>query len=162
MKTMADGNSVRESWGFFPIDGKPIKPLVGMIYWYGWGEDEDFDIRIVRRILGLPVEQPKLDKWFMEKKPNHGKAYMEICRQINAAIKERGRGFADIMEEHDRLVEEESASFMAADKKRNKVGRAGDCLHQVNAKHLPVEVAQMISTNKAAIVAGVDFDEFPF
>lgn len=162
MKTMAAGKSVRESWGFFPMDGKPIKPLVGMIYWYGWGDDEDFDIRIVRRILGLPVEQPELDKWFMAKKPNHGKAYIEICRQINAVIKERGRTFADIMEEHDRFVEEESARFMAAEKKRNKVGLSGDCLQQINTKYNPVAVARPISTNKSAIIAGVDFDECPF
>jgi len=121
MKTMADGKSVRESLGFFPIDGKPIKPLAGMIYWYGWGDDEDFDIRIVRRILGLPEEQEKNDKWFMAKKPNHGKAYMENCCQIHAAMKACGRSFADIMEEHDRLTKEESDRFLASAISRNKI-----------------------------------------
>jgi hypothetical protein len=162
MKKMEDGKSVRETFGFYPIDGKPIKPLVGMIYWYGWGDNEDFDIRIVRRILGLTVDQPKLDKWFMEKKPNRCKAYAETCRQIDAAIKELGRGFADIMEEHDRFVEDEAGRFMASAKKRNKVDKTGDCLHQINAKDIPFAIVRSISTNNVSAIACEDFDEVPF
>jgi len=147
MKTMADGKSTRESWGFFPIDGKPIKPLVGMIYWYGWGDDEDFDIRIVRRILGLAEEQ-KIDEWFMAKNPNHGKAYMENCRQINTAMKECGRSFADIMEEHDRLLEEASSKPLAFDQ-------------EVFDKAWPKPAAP-ISLNKSPAKSAWDFDGFPF
>lgn len=109
-----DGKSVRESWGFYPIDGNPIKPLVGMIYWLGWGDDEDFDVRVVRRILGLPAENPKLDSWFMAKKPNPCKAYIGKCSEIRAALDASGRSFSDVMVEHDRLCHEESERFNIA------------------------------------------------
>ena len=40
----------------WPINGVPVKRQVGMIYWYSWGKQE-FDIRTMRRVLGLAEEQ---------------------------------------------------------------------------------------------------------
>ncbi len=97
-------------FGHYPIDGKPMSMLQGMIYWYGWGDDEEFDIRIIRRILGLAEEQPRMsmDKWFMSKRPNRCKAYGNICKQIRLALADSGRTFADVLAEHDRIVDKEA------------------------------------------------------
>ena len=106
-----DGKN-RRMFGGWPIDGVPIKTLSGMIYWYGWGDDEDFDIRIVRRVLGLPEEQPKIDKWFMAKRPNQCKAYGAMCRQLSEALASTGRSFADVLAEHDAIIDRQSNMFL--------------------------------------------------
>jgi hypothetical protein len=101
----------RRVFGAWPIDGKPIRTLDGMIYWYGWGDDEDFDIRIVRRILGLPEDQPKIDKWFMAKRPNLRKSYIALCHQLSDALAATGRHFADVIAEHDAIIDREANAF---------------------------------------------------
>lgn len=100
--TVCDGKSTREAMPGFPIGGKPIRRLVNMIYWYGWGDDEDFDIRVVRRILGLPGES-KHDKWFMKKRPDPCAAFVGNMAQIIEAL--GSRDFGEVIAEHDRLLD---------------------------------------------------------
>lgn len=114
-KGFCDGKSNRE-FGAYPIDGKPIMTLSGMIYWYGWGDEDEFDIRVVRRILGLPEEQPKIDYWFMAKRPNRCKAYGEACKQIRIELESAGRSFVSVLEDHDRIISEDSQMFIPAPK----------------------------------------------
>ena len=96
----------------WPVEGIRIQPLVGMIYWYRWG-DEEFDIRILRRVLGLPEEQ-QADKWFMAKKPNYCSAFQQLMVPIMTEARkllEQGRHFADLIAEHDRIIDQESRRF---------------------------------------------------
>ena len=85
------------------IDGIPVKRQVGMIYWYSWGEHE-FDIRILRRVLGLPPELTA-DKYFMAKRPDPRAAFINIMNQITLSLD--GRKFMEVIAEHDRLLDEE-------------------------------------------------------
>lgn len=140
------------------IDGKPVVRQVGMIYWYSWGRHE-FDIRVLRKALGLPVEMAA-DKYFMAKRPNPCKAFSEIMTQIETASV--GKKFLKVIAEHDRLLNEEAEvnrvqrqAMQAKMEKLPKVFKIGD---------LPGLMAQ--------IDAGVDFrkeeappelsDELPF
>ena len=96
----------------WPINGVPVKRQVGMIYWYSWGKQE-FDIRTMRRVLGLAEEQAA-DKWFMAAKPDACGSFQAVMAQLQAALGERS--FHDAMVEHDRLIDEEAEAFLAANK----------------------------------------------
>lgn len=98
-----------EKMSGWPVDGIPIKRLQGMIYWYQWGEHE-FDIRVMRRVLGLP-EEHSADRWFMTKKPDPCGSFQKLMIQLQEALK--GRAFAEVMAEHDRLLEEASRRLVA-------------------------------------------------
>lgn len=98
-----DGKSRREPMPGWPIGGKPVRRLVGMIYWYGWGDDRDFDIREVRKALGLP-EESKHDEWFMAKKPTGCSAFQAQMVQLQEAL--GGRDFATLLDEIGRAAED--------------------------------------------------------
>jgi hypothetical protein len=101
---LSDGKSRRARMPGWPIDGKPVRRLVGMIYWYGWGDDRDFDIREVRKALGLP-EESKHDNWFMSDAPRAGcTAFHAQMTQLQDALS--GRDFATLLDEIDRATEE--------------------------------------------------------
>lgn len=103
--TISDGKSTRSAMAGIPIGGKPVYRLVNMIYWYGWGGDEDFDIRVVRRILGLPEEHEN-DKWFMKERPDPARAFADNMAQIITALGDRN--FGEVIAEHDRLLDIEA------------------------------------------------------
>lgn len=100
----------------WPINGVPVKRQVGMIYWYSWGKQE-FDIRTMRRVLGLDEEQAA-DKWFMAAKPDACGSFQAVMAQLQAALGERS--FHDAMVEHDRILDEEAEAFLAANKARQQ------------------------------------------
>ena len=98
----------------WPMDGVPVKRQVGMIYWYSWGK-HTFDIRVMRRVLGLP-EEHTADKWFMAKKPDTCGSFQALMLQLQEALGERS--FADAMAAHDKDMDEESESELAAIRER--------------------------------------------
>ena len=100
----------------WPINGVPVKRQVGMIYWYSWGKQE-FDIRTMRRVLGLSEEQTA-DKWFMAAEPNACGSFHAVMEQLQAALGERS--FHDAMVEHDRLLDEEAVVFLATNNARQQ------------------------------------------
>lgn len=100
----------------WPINGVPVKRQAGMIYWYSWGKQE-FDIRTMRRVLGLPEEQPA-DKWFIAAKPDACGSFHAVMEQLQAALGERS--FHDAMVEHDRIHDEAAEAFLAASKARQQ------------------------------------------
>jgi len=85
----------------FLFDGIPATRECGMIYWYSWGE-HTFDIRVMREVLGLPVDHPS-DTWFMETPSDRIGSFTAVMSQIKDAM--GARAFAELMEEHDRIVE---------------------------------------------------------
>jgi hypothetical protein len=82
------------------FDGIPVKRQSAMIYWYSWGE-HTFDIRVMRKVLGLPEENPA-DKWFMEKIPDPNGSLKAVMSEIQKAL--GARSFSDVMAEHDRMI----------------------------------------------------------
>lgn len=119
----------------WPMDGIPVKRQVGMIYWYSWGE-HTFDIRVMRRVLGLP-EESTADKWFMAKKPDPCGSFQEQMLQLQEALGERS--FSDAMAEHDKILNKESEAELAA---------------------ISARKAQMAASPDAT--APAEFDDFPF
>lgn len=99
-----DGKSRRVRMPGWPIGGKPVRRLVGMIYWYGWGDDRDFDIREVRKALGLP-EDSKHDKWFMAEKSNACSAFQALMIEMEEAL--AGRDFGTLLDEIDEIAEKQ-------------------------------------------------------
>ena len=100
----------------WPINGVPVKRQMGMIYWYSWGKQE-FDIRTMRRVLGLPEEQAA-DKWFMDAKPDACGSFHAVMEQLQTALGERT--FHDAMVEHDRILDEEAEAFLSANNARQQ------------------------------------------
>lgn len=98
----------------WPMDGVPVKRQVGMIYWYSWGK-HTFDIRVMRRVLGLP-EEHTADKWFMAKKPDPCGSFQALMLQLQEALGERT--FAAAMAAHDKAMDEESEAELAAIRER--------------------------------------------
>lgn len=88
----------------YPINEILVTRTQGMIYWYSWGEHE-FDIRIMRELLGLPIQNP-LDTWFMEKCPRPHYAFNEIMNQLSKAIGHKH--FIELMAEHDHQINEQA------------------------------------------------------
>lgn len=95
----------------WPMDGIPVKRQAGMIYWYSWGP-HTFDIRVMRRVLGLPNEHPA-DHWFMAKKPNPCKSFETVIIQIEEAL--GARTFHDAMAAHDRAQDEDALAQRAVE-----------------------------------------------
>lgn len=105
----------------WPINGVPVKRQVGMIYWYSWGKQE-FDIRTMRRVLGLPEEQAA-DNWFMAAKPDACGSFHAVMEQLQAALGEKS--FHDAMVEHDSILDEEAEAFLSANKARQQQAASG-------------------------------------
>lgn len=102
-----DGKEREERMPGRPMDVVPVKRQVGMIYWYSWGK-HTFDIRVMRRVLGLP-EEHTADKWFMAKKPDPCGSFQALMLQLQDALGERS--FTDAMAAHDRAMEAELAAI---------------------------------------------------
>lgn len=92
-----DGKNREAAMKGHEIDGIPVRRCVGMIYWYSWGEHA-FDIRVMREVLGLPIDHP-LDTWFMAKKPDSKGSFKTIMSQLHQALGDRK--FLDAMAQHD-------------------------------------------------------------
>ena len=105
-----DGKEREERMPGWPMDGVPVKRQVGMIYWYSWGK-HTFDIRVMRRALGLPEDHPA-DEWFMADKPDACGSFHALMSQLQEAL--GGRSFHDAMAEHDRLMDAEEEADLAA------------------------------------------------
>jgi hypothetical protein len=103
MGLIGDGKSRRERMPGWPIDGKPVRRLIGMIYWYGWGDDRDFDIREVRKKLGLPAKNEH-DDWFMAERPNACASFQAQMTELQEAM--AGRPFGSLLDEIEREQEE--------------------------------------------------------
>jgi hypothetical protein len=89
-----------EGSGAGDFDGKPIRRSRGMIYWYRWGR-HSFDIRVVRKVLGLP-EEHDADKYFMEYSSYYGRdddALRDILSEVREAM--GARSFKEVMKAHD-------------------------------------------------------------
>lgn len=114
-KFMDKSKNREERMAGWPMDGVLVKRQVGMIYWYSWGK-HTFDIRVMRRALGLPEEHPA-DKWFMDVKPDACGSFSAVMSQLQEAL--GGRRFSDAMAEHDRLSEEESEAELAKIRERH-------------------------------------------
>jgi hypothetical protein len=83
------------------VDGTPIKRQFGMIYWYSWG-DHEFDIRVMRRALGLPENHPD-DKWFMAVPPDACGSFQRVMMHLTDAL--GGLSFSEIMAAHDKQLD---------------------------------------------------------
>ena len=82
------------------FDGKPISRQRGMIYWYRWGR-HTFDIRVMREMLGLPVEN-EADQWFMPDNPYQGKSEEALIVILGELYQAMGdRSFKSLMKAHD-------------------------------------------------------------
>lgn len=95
--------NVPEGPGVGDFDGKPIRRSRGMIYWYRWGR-HSFDIRVVRKVLGLPVDHDA-DKYFMECSRYYNRddeALRDILSEVRQAVGDRP--FKDVMKEHDAVL----------------------------------------------------------
>jgi len=80
------------------VDGKPVYQLIGMIYWFSWG-DHVFDIRSMREVLGLKTEY-KIDTDFSN---SH-----RVCKMISKLLDVKGdSNFKDLMKSHDNLISAE-------------------------------------------------------
>jgi hypothetical protein len=91
----------------WPINGVPVKRQVGMIYWYSWGNQE-FDIRVMRSVLGLPEENAN-DTYFINAKPDKCGSFQSIMIELESAI--GNRRFSDAMIEHDRIIDQKSKTL---------------------------------------------------
>ena len=100
----------------WPIEDKPVKRQVGMIYWYSWG-DYEFDIRVMRRGLGLPSESAE-DNWFMAKLADPCGSFCNIMTELMLNL--GARAFADVIAEHDRLLDEDAEADRARHIARQK------------------------------------------
>lgn len=92
--------NIPEGTGAGDFDGKPIRRSRGMIYWYRWGR-HSFDIRIVRKVLGLP-EKHDADKYFMKHSSYYNRdddALRDILSEVSGAM--RSRSFNEVMKAHD-------------------------------------------------------------
>jgi len=98
-----------EGSGAGDFDGKPIRRSRGMIYWYRCrngvlkitGGRHSFDIRVVRKVLGLP-EEHDADKYFMEYSSYYGRdddALRDILSEVREAM--GARSFKEVMKAHD-------------------------------------------------------------
>lgn len=82
------------------LDGTPVRRQRGMIYWYRWGR-HTFDIRVMRRVLGLP-EKHDADDYFMERSRyanDPDGALAAIVGELRSALE--GRAFKAVMKLHD-------------------------------------------------------------
>ena len=102
-------NNRAERMPGWKIDGVPVKRQMGMIYWYSWGK-HTFDIRVMRRVLGLPKEHTA-DKWFMAEKPDPCGSFREQMTQLVNALGDRS--FSDAMAAHDKAMDEESQAALS-------------------------------------------------
>jgi hypothetical protein len=73
-----------------------------MIYWYSWGNWE-FDIRIVRDVLGLPREHPD-DDWFNLQTCDPEGSFERIVTQLQDALTQQGKRFFDVVKAHDLII----------------------------------------------------------
>lgn len=87
-------------------DGVPVKRLIGMIYWYGWGSMK-FDIRVVREILHLPKTHPA-DNWFNSETPDPTGSFERIITQLHKALQSSGLRFYDVLMQHDTKIFEDA------------------------------------------------------
>lgn len=101
------------SWRF---DGIPVKRQRGMIYWYSWGK-HTFDIRTMRRVLGLPEEHPA-DKWFMAPEPDANGSFEALMLQLQVAL--AGQPFAEAIKAHDKAMDEDIKAYQAAEAARRQ------------------------------------------
>jgi hypothetical protein len=99
---------VPEGPGYGDFDGKPIRRQRGMIYWFRWGQ-HTFDIRVVRKLLGLP-EDHDADKYFMPENryfSRSGEAVADILNEVRQAM--GNKSFKDLIKEHDAALRAEQA-----------------------------------------------------
>ena len=88
--------------GGWMLDGKAVRRLPGMIYWYGWGRKE-FDIRIMRQLLGQPKDSVH-DTWFRSEPIDTEGAFKLLMAELQDAL--AGRSFAALMNEHDHVIKQ--------------------------------------------------------
>lgn len=94
---------VPEGNGQGDFDGKPIRRQRGMIYWYRWGR-HSFDIRVVRKVLGLP-EEHAADKWFMEYSSYYNRPTAALSDILGDVRRSMGdRAFKSVIKEHDAVL----------------------------------------------------------
>lgn len=86
----------------WPLSGKLVYAQFGMIYWYSWGDSDEFDIRVVRSILGLPSES-KFDFSIMNSKHYQCSNFHSIMSELESSLLLSGRDFNDVLAEHDSL-----------------------------------------------------------
>lgn len=85
------------------VDGVSIRRQRNMIYWYRWGR-HTFDIRVVRKVLGLPEESPA-DNYFMPGNEYEGDGERALAAHVAAINAARGdRSFKALMKEHDAII----------------------------------------------------------
>lgn len=96
------GHAQRDRMKGIPVNGLEVKRLYGMIYWYGWGSWE-FDIRVVRKLLGLPQEHPD-DYYFRETPCDKQGSFARIIGQIQDALNAQQKRLFDVIKEHDVII----------------------------------------------------------
>ena len=85
------------------VEGIAVRRNRGMIYWYRWGR-HTFDIRVVRKVLGLPVDSLG-DKYFMDGSEYAGDGDKALSDNISAITSVLdGATFKSVVKQHDAII----------------------------------------------------------
>ena len=94
-----DGKTKQEEMDGFPVEGDVVRRCDGMIYWYRWGK-HTFDIRVMRRVVGLPEDNEEYDAFFVP--DNHLTSQEALVSSMRQVLSNGGKkNFREHIKEHD-------------------------------------------------------------
>jgi len=99
----SDGKSAPTKMKGMKVDCAVVRRCARMMYWYRWG-GHTFDIRVMRRVVGLPADNKEYDNWW--RKTNHLTSQEALVCSLTEILDSAGsKKFSQLMDEHDTYLE---------------------------------------------------------